>query len=314
VIAAVFAYQFAREFGEPPLAGALHREMLTLGPLRRTFAFYLPDRVGAQPPLLFVLHGSNGDGATMRRMTAFRFDQLADQKGIVVVYPDGYKKFWNDCRKSADYAANVEDIDDPAFFAAMIDYFVQHYGIDASRVYALGGSNGGHMVYRLGLEMPYRFAALAAAAANLPVDSNLDCQRSGQPVSMAILNGTNDPINPYNGGLVTILGNSSRGEVRSSAATTGYWAQLAAAIQVENKRMPELDGNPNTWIEREIWRGADDVEIRLYTLHGSGHVLPAPPSWLSTLLYKPLGGAAGDMQSTTELWDFFDRHRAAQLQ
>lgn len=312
--AALLAYQLAREFGEPALAGALHSDTLAIGPLARTFEFYLPDRVGEHPALLFVLHGSNGDGAMMRRSTAFQFDKLADQKGIVVVYPDGYKKFWNDCRKSADYAANVEAVDDPAFFAAMIDYFVQHYRVDASRVYAIGGSNGGHMVYRLGLEMPYRFAALAAAAANLPVEANLDCQPSGQAISMAIINGTNDPINPYNGGLVTILGNSSRGEVRSTAASVAYWAQLAAARKVESKRLPELDGNPKTWIERDIWRGSDDVEIRLYTLQGSGHVLPAPTSLVSSLLMKPLGGAAGDMQSASELWEFFAPHRAAQLQ
>jgi polyhydroxybutyrate depolymerase len=58
----------------------------------------------------------------------------------------------------------------------------------------------------LALEMPDTFAALAAVAANLPIEANLDCQPSQRPVSIAILNGTNDPINPYNGGLVTLFG------------------------------------------------------------------------------------------------------------
>lgn len=313
--AALLAFGFARELREPPLTGALHREQLTVGALNRTFSFYAPARSEPQPALIFVLHGSDGSGDLMRRMSLFRFDTLADQHGAIVVYPDGYEKFWNDCRASADYAANIEKIDDSAFFAAMIDHFVQTRNIDPKRVYATGISNGGHMIYRLGLEIPQRFAALAAMAANLPVESNLDCTTSGTPVSMAILNGTQDPINPYGGGLVTIMGNSSRGNVRSAADTVHYWATLTGATRTEATRLPETDGNASTWIEREIYRDSESAEVkkevRLYTLHGSGHVMPAHSGFLTTrLLDTLLGGAAGDMDSATELWEFFDSHRA----
>ena len=59
------------------------------------------------------------------------------------------------------------------------------------------------MVYRLALEKPEAFAALAVIAANLPVDENFNCQKSDKPVSIAIINGTEDPINPYHGGINT---------------------------------------------------------------------------------------------------------------
>lgn len=298
------------ELRAPALSGEVHREQLSVGTLTRTLSFYLPKNTDARPALIFVLHGSNGSGDWMRRFSMFHFDELADQKGAIVVYPDGYKGFWNDCRGSADYAANIEKVDDPAFFAAMIDRFVEKYRVDPRRVYAVGISNGGHMAYRLGLEMPERFAALAAAAANLPVDSNLDCKASGKPVSMAIINGTEDPINPYNGGLVTIAGNSSRGTVRSADETVQYWAGLANATLVEAARLPETDGDATTWIERKIYRGNDAIEVRLYTLHGSGHVLPTRRGALISQILKPLGGGAGDVESATELWEFFDAHRA----
>jgi polyhydroxybutyrate depolymerase len=311
IAVALLAWGLARELREPPLTGALQREQLTVGGLTRTFSFYLPARTDPQPALIFLLHGSDGSGDMMRRMSMFRFDELADAKGTIVVYPDGWKKFWNDCRASADYAANIEKIDDSAFFAAMIDHFQQKYSVDPKRVYATGVSNGGHMVYRLGLEIPQRFGALAAMAANLPVATNLDCAESGRPVTMAILNGTQDPINPYEGGLVTIMGNSSRGAVRPASATLKYWADLAGAAQVETTRLPEVDGNPDSWITRETWRGRDSIEVRLYTLHGAGHVMPARSGPLMTqLLDMLLGGAAGDMESATELWEFFDAHRA----
>jgi polyhydroxybutyrate depolymerase len=300
-------YDLHRAFSEPALAGKLLRETLTAAQRQRTFSFYVPNSVTKAPALIFVLHGSYGDGVQMRKVSHFQFDVLADREGLIVVYPDGYKGFWNDCRKSADYASKVENIDDPAFFRAMVAFFVERFHADATRVYALGVSNGGHMVYRLALEMPETFAALAAVAANLPIEANLDCRPSGRPVSIAILNGTHDPINPYNGGLVTLFGNSSRGVVRSSAETAKYWTDLAGAMPpAAAERLPERDGNPDTWIDRQIWRGRDEAEIRLYSLHGSGHVLPSRTRSVMDLV---LGGAATDLEAAPELWDFFSAHR-----
>lgn len=299
-------YDLNRAFRKPALAGQFQHDALVVAQHQRTFSFYVPNSVAKEPALIFVLHGSYGDGVGMRKFSHFQFDVLADREGFVVVYPDGYKNFWNDCRKSADFASNVENIDDPAFFRAMVAFFAERFHADASRVYALGVSNGGHMIYRLALETPETFAALAAVAANLPVESNLDCQPSRRPVSIAILNGTNDPINPYNGGLVTLFGNSSRGVVRSTAETVKYWTGLAGAVApAAAQRLPELDGNPNTWIDRQIWRGRDGVEVRLYSLHGSGHVLP---SRTSSIMDYALGGAATDMESAPELWEFFSKH------
>lgn len=310
IATALLAGGFWFELREPKLSGALHREQLDVDGLQRTFSFYVPARTDAQPALIFFLHGSGGSGDFMRQFSMYRFDELADRTGAIVVYPDGYKKYWNDCRGSADYAANTENVDDPAFFAAMIDRLVATQRVDPKRVYAVGISNGGHMAYRLGLEMPQRFAALAAAAANLPVDANLDCRASGRAVSMAILDGTEDPINPYNGGLVTIQGNSSRGNVRSAAETAQYWARLADAAPVETARLPETDGAAATWIERTVYRGRDAIEVRLYTMHGSGHVVPMRTGFLMSQILKPLGGPAGDIEATDELWQFFDAHRA----
>ncbi len=305
-------YDLQRAFREPALAGKFRRETLTAAQHQRTFSFYVPASVSKAPALIFVLHGSDGNGVQMRKFSHFQFDVLADREGFIVAYPDGYQGFWNDCRKSADYAANVENIDDPAFFRAMVAFFVERFHADATRVYAMGVSNGGHMIYRLALEMPESFGALAAVAANLPIEANLDCQPSQRPVSIAILNGTNDPINPYNGGLVKLFGNSSRGVVRSTADSAKYWTDLAGGVApAAAQRLPERDGNPDTWIDRQIWHGRDGVEVRLYSLHGSGHVLP---SRTSSIMDRVLGGAAADMEAAPELWDFFSAHRTVPAQ
>lgn len=60
------------------------------------------------------------DGARMRLCTGYEFDCLADQHGFVVIYPDGYRRNWNDCRKYATFPAKRENIDDIGFIRTLI--------------------------------------------------------------------------------------------------------------------------------------------------------------------------------------------------
>ena len=102
---------------------------------------------------------------------------------------------------------------------AIIGHFQMALDIDPREVFAVGYSNGAQMAYRLALEVPNEVRAVAAISANLPTPQNLDCRPSGQPVSVLVMNGTNDPINAYNGGTVSIFGFGNRGTVLSSEET-----------------------------------------------------------------------------------------------
>lgn len=295
----------------PALAGDYSSSEIATEQGARSFSWYLPPDLPQGAPLLLVLHGSMGSSAQVRESAAYEFDVLADRYGFVVAYPDGYQKHWNDCRKTADYAANTQNIDDIAFLRDLLGWFAREYGIDPRRVYVTGHSNGGHMAYRLALETPELIAAIAPISANLPVDSSLDCQKSGKPVSVAILNGTEDPINPYDGGLVELFGNTSRGTVLSANDTAQYWAQLAG-IQLEPEviNYPETDGDLATQVELKQWRLNPAMQVRLYTLTGSGHVIPSKTARAPRIA----GPSAADISGPQEIVSFFfaiDAARAA---
>jgi polyhydroxybutyrate depolymerase len=98
------------------------------------------------------------DAKLMREWTGYEFDQLADQHGFVVVYPDGYKRNWNDCHSRATFAAHTENIDDMGFVKGLIAREVAQHQIDGKHVYVLGYSNGGQMVLRLALQAPEQVA------------------------------------------------------------------------------------------------------------------------------------------------------------
>ena len=284
-----------------PENGVLEVHSLAVDGRERAYHVFKPDSLKDNAPVVIYFHGSMGSGKNMRDLSGYDFDYLAVAHGFLVVYPDGYENHWNDCRSSASYAANVENIDDVSFVKAMVEDLQVDYGIDTSRVIVTGFSNGGHMVYRLAMETPESIFIAAPIAANMPVDANLDCTKSGKPVHMSIFNGTKDPINPYLGGLVEVLGNTSRGEVLSSDETLNYWAGLADASQ-ENQittHLAETDGNPDTKVTRFLRTG--QKHVALYRLEESGHVVPSPFMYFGDIL----GQGARDINAAEEIFRFY---------
>ena len=89
----------------------------------RTFLYYTPPKKVAKPALLFVFHSSNSTASEIRSQFGYRLDHRASTDGTIVVYPQGFQKHWNDCRKQAPYSAKKKNIDDVGFVNAMIAFF-----------------------------------------------------------------------------------------------------------------------------------------------------------------------------------------------
>ena len=285
----------------PALTGEVQERVSRHGGLERSYRVYRPANLPDHPAVLLVFHGSMSDGAAMRALSGHQFDRLADEHGLLVVYPDGIEKHWNDCRRSADYAANRRDIDDVGFVRQLLGELDQAFGIDEGRVFVTGLSNGGHMALRLALEAPGLIRAAAPMAANLPAPDNVDCHASGEAVSIALFAGSRDPVNPYEGGLVKILWDDSRGEVLSAPATAGYFAELAGYREPpRHERLANPVAGDDSHIELERWQGRDQ-EVRLYSVIGGGHNFPARHVRFGPLL----GGDNRDADVADLMWAFF---------
>jgi pimeloyl-ACP methyl ester carboxylesterase len=165
---------------EPQLAAVIRQETLRVGNRERSFLAYVPPNLPPRSALVIVLHGSDMNGDAMRQWTGYEFDRLADERNFVVLYPDGYKKHWNDCRKGPTFPAKVENIDDVGLIEALIARLQNENGIDPARVYLFGYSNGGHMGFRMAQERPDEIAAIAAVGANSPVAEASSCPNSGK--------------------------------------------------------------------------------------------------------------------------------------
>jgi len=301
LVASCLLSRLPTQAAEPQAIPSVQNGSIQVGSIQRTFVFYVPSSLPEHAPLLIAFHGSGETGAEFRRRTGAAFDRLADANGFVVAYPDGYQRHWDDCRKVASYAARTEHIDDVAFVHALIGYFQKVLDIDPGRVFAVGHSNGAQMSIRLALELPDEIRAVAAISASLPTPENLDCQPTGKPVSVLVMNGTADPINPYQGGNVSIFGFGNRGTVLSSEDTARYFAALNG-ISTAPTTERVSGGGASQWVERSTWEGLNGLEVVLDTIHGGGHGIPQghPRSGLMGLPGDAFDGPA-------EIWRFFAR-------
>jgi polyhydroxybutyrate depolymerase len=238
----------------------------------RSFHHYTTQEITKGYSLLFVMHGSGGSGPQMMERVK-TFEGKTDQEKVIVVFPSGYKNFWNECRMQAKSQANIENINEEDFFKGMINYFHKKYKIDKNKVFAIGTSGGGHMAFKLGLTMPSYFKGLTALIANLPDTNNLDCPEIKQPVNMMIVNGTDDKTNPYNGGEV-ILSGGNFGHVRSTDRTFAYWSNLAGYTGTPAyTKLPDTNPNDGKTIEEFRYSGRDK-EIVLLKVNGGKHDYP----------------------------------------
>lgn len=190
----------------------------------RSFHFTKPTATTVQKSLVFVLHGSGGNGLQMMQET-YQLETVGVKQDLITVYANGYKNFWNECRKASTAEANKIDINENLFFKKMIEYFTTNYNIDPKKVFVIGFSGGGHMAFKLAQTMPEKFGGICTIVANLPYSANNDCTTQKKPIPVMMVNGTADGVSPYNGGLMNTTG-VSLGEVQSVENSFAYWAQV----------------------------------------------------------------------------------------
>ncbi|WP_116366235.1 alpha/beta hydrolase family esterase [Parahaliea mediterranea] len=286
----------------PALPGQRVSGELEWDGLQRSYQLYVPDALPAGAPLLILLHGSRSNGADMAALSFYSFEVLAEREAFLVAYPSGVERHWNDCRASASYSANLRNIDDVGYLKALIAQLAAQYGVDAGRVYVAGMSNGGHMAYRMGLEAPEAVAGIAAYVANLPVAANRDCGAAGQPLPVLIVNGTDDPVNPYEGGLVELFGDDSRGEVISARDSAAYWAALAGySSDGQHSDWPDQVVDDDTRVTTLQWQGPGRASVALVSVEGGGHTLANPVFRLPRLL----GRTSHEFDTAALTWQFF---------
>jgi polyhydroxybutyrate depolymerase len=290
-------------------SGDLVASRLRIGDHERSFTLRSPQRAAAgQLPLVVVLHGHSPDasGATMRAWTSF--DARADEWGIAVAYPDGYRGGWADGRGVT--AAEADGVDDVAFLSALIDWSAEHHGTRADHTIVAGVSNGACMAHRLALQASERIAAFAAVAGALA-----DALREVQPthaVSALLINGTADPLIPLGGGYSRHRGPNGelRGRILSQHDTTEHWRALNRCgtgpdFETVEETPPSPDRPGWLGLTRQISTGGvGGTRVETLTVHGGGHTWPGSAAASDPQVAAVVGRTAQNLDAAAEIVRF----------
>lgn len=240
-------------------------------------------------PLVVLLHGSGGTGATMLAESGLA--RAADRHGFIVAAPDAgivhERGFvWNipGVPTVAGTVPGPGARDDVAHILRAVDALVRQGCVERARVYVTGLSGGGRMTSWLGCVAAERFAAIAPvvglrAGNPSPRDPSrpdpASC-RPSRPMPVIAFAGDADRTNPIGGG------------------GAAYWQYTMHAAEARWAGLNACSAAPVTrWVARSVYeeryagcRGGADVVGRITV--GGGH------SWVA---------------DNDAMWAFFARHR-----
>lgn len=255
-------------------------------------------------PLVLVLHGAGGAGETYLDKAGWA--RQADAAGFFVAAPDGLParpglpasfllnpRLWNSGQLVPGNPRS--QVDDIAFFRALLDELARRLPVDPQRVYVTGHSNGAGMTFRLGAELSDRFAALAPVA-GLCWNSR---PKPAHPRPTLCFYGTEDPLVPFHGGesFLPWGGRRTTPPVRDGLAA---WARgLGCPAKPQSVRTEGV-----THVE-EYGPGRNGANLTVVIIAGQGHGWPGGKPVLPE---KIMGPDVPGVDATARIWRFFEEH------
>jgi polyhydroxybutyrate depolymerase len=243
-----------------PHPGTLHEDQtFEHGGVTRTYHFYeAADHDVEDRPLVLVLHGGGGKIDDILGLGSARWPlevwlDIAAEDRVHVLVPQGVDSLWDDCRTECLFA-DCEGQDDLGFLAALVDDVSARYGVDASRRYVMGESNGGFLALSVAQVLTDRFAAAGAVSALQPTTD--ECGPSDAPISVMFQHGTRDGSIPYEGGPGNL----------SAAATVDHWLAQDGCDPVPTTTPIEDRPGDDSTATLDTWScPASGTEVAFYT-------------------------------------------------
>ena len=281
---------------------------LTFDGLARRYIVHVPPGYDGKTPVPVVIMFHGGGGKARGAMSETGWSAKADKENFLAVYPEGvphepgrYASFvlnpqtWNDGSGRENLPAARMRIDDVGFVNAMLDDLSARLRVDPRRIYATGFSNGASMAFRAGRELATRLAAVAPVAGS----DWLAQPAPARPVPLLYITGTQDPLNPIDGGPIHI-GRKPAGTKPPVREFIQKWVQMLGCA-------PE----PHVIYDRDGVRGTaysachENAEVVFYTVAGMGHFWPGGKSHLPE---RVIGKSSDAINATDVIWEFFRKH------
>lgn len=292
---------FGQRIGKNPVPSSISKTIY-VDKLERKYNVYVPKSLPADKkfPVVFVFHG--GGGTAERMENGLGFNKLADRDHFLVVYPQGVGNNWNDGRETEVLKAQKDKVDDLAFISKIQKALEKEYKIDEKRIFATGASNGGIFSHYVGANLSDKFAAIAPVIGGI-ADPFHKQFKPEKPVSVFIIQGTEDRLVPYKGGNVA----RNRGKIIGTDEAIKLWIDSNKTDKEPIKgNLPDTDKRDGCTVETFDWKnGNNNSEIKLFKMIGGGHTWAGGSQYLPKLI---VGNVCQDFNATELIWEFFKQH------
>lgn len=271
--------------------------------LEREYLIHLPPAYSSSSkcPVIFAFHG--GGGNYENTVSMYNLNTVADQHQCIVVYPNAINKSWS--MANVGGMANEEEqrhVDDVKFIATLMDTLTRHYHVDSASFFCTGLSRGGIFSLFLISKLSGRFKAVAPVCASIP-QSIVD-DYTFYPTSILLINGTDDPLLPYDGGHGEI--SRSRRKADNHFISTH---ELVKKIKELNTcpdisiahHLPNTERNDKCTALKTTYHCSGTQVVFIKVMHG-GHSWPGGPQYLSKNI---IGNVCQDFKAEEEIIDFF---------
>lgn len=266
--------------------GINEERSITVDGNTRKYWIYAPEKVKGQQnvPVIFSLHGRQDKGADPDKTDAPKFKDIADTKGVIIVYPQGRNEndqgypnrtengkevAWNSGYAGNNYGweATGQENADTKFIQALVDElkknkFYNNTTVDPKRFYLCGFSMGGMMTYACAKVLNGTFAAYGSCG-GFPLNEFHLNLATKQPVPFIHLHGDADKVVEIKH-LHTIIENLlfRNGCNLKDFTTTDKWEEAS------------YNGSKYNY-KRYDFTGVKDVPVTTVTFKDLGHVVHA---------------------------------------
>jgi polyhydroxybutyrate depolymerase len=245
----------------------------------RLYHYYQPLNLPENAPLVFLLHGYNGDAEEF--MNWLSMEKLADENGFAFVFPQGYEDVWGTSHWNANL--DISNVDDVGFLSELALHLQETYNLDPERTFTSGFSNGGFMSYELIIKKPDIFKAAASIAGTMSGETWAN-RNLAEPKPVLQLSGGRDRIVPINGAMST---NGGWGGAPEMTEIIDFWVGLNEANSQNHSQVGETkiykysNGNNNS----EVW---------YYLIENMEHNFPL--------------GNQYNVHTPSLIWEFFSKY------
>jgi poly(hydroxyalkanoate) depolymerase family esterase len=241
---------------------------------------YVPDNVKPHPAVLVAVHFCTGSGPIF--FSGTEFAAQANQHGFIVIYPSATRSgncFDVSTPQSLTHAGNS----DPVGIVSMVQFVLQNFGADASRVFVAGASSGAMMTNVLLGDYPDVFKA---GAAFMGVPFGCFATTDGSLWNTTCANGQSIKTAPQWGDLARaafpgFTGVRPRMQLwHGTADTTLFFPNLGEEIKqwtnvLGVSQTPAFTDHPqSSWTRTRYGGTGVNAPVEAISVQGVGHSLP----------------------------------------